>query len=763
MTFKKPNLTELQSTLVISFAITFLRHVLDISLDFPFVAWLGEGDNYIQIVAQICKLSHMLREGSIIGIDHNTMFGASEFFLRPNLITYSPLLFYGAWIFGPLTQFGAISLLYFHMIFFTFIGSFSLVRISRNYLKLSWTASLFLCLNYFLGIAATVAIGIFVTFYFYALLFPIGLWLRLKWYDRDSKLHTSALSLMYLFIYLGGYIPFSLISIMMVELTAIAWSRISPPAEKRENKSKKLFSSPLFIASAIAAPLYLCYYDYAKFVSMYAYYKYGYTALENAWRLKDLASIVGPSIHIKGFPADQLPTWGMGNIVVLILGLVCLPKMKISEIQKKILTYSFFTYLFFFCVCLGDHTPAARLFFMVPGVGKMHIYQRYLVILSIYFYFFLAILLDHSIKVTDQKKWWGALLIVSLFCMATTVIIFINADQLTWFGLPTLGKEMIATTFGLAVVTISKRKEKAALFYIAVFTLLFLKFHWNFLSDRSPLNLRAEQSLDLSEPFNKKLTEEVLSLGKKDLYRGLNVSRYFHRNLLIANYPWVVQQHLPLADLRGYDQHLSSPIDFKYDKLNTLIVRSDDGPQILDVLNEKLWVAKSHIDFLIIEKGRELPKNDFFDSFSKRVPLNSPLELATKPLGLDTQCTGLICGQCESIDKKITLDLEKFKSDYISYKYSADCASPTITYQQWPVRRLGFYVNSINVEPMRVDGFYTLKLPRGEGKIEIIYQHHFLLAAVLMIQIGIVALVILILNELRKKRSEINGESGVDL
>ncbi|MBY0315980.1 MAG: hypothetical protein K2Q26_10695 [Bdellovibrionales bacterium] len=732
-------------------------------MDFPFIAWLGEGDNYIQIVAEICKLSHMLSEGSIIGIDHNTMFGASEFFLRPNLITYSPIIFYFAWLLGPLTQLGAITLLYFHMVFFTFIGTYSLVRISRYYLKLSWTASLFLCLNYFLGIAATVAIGIFVTFYFYALLFPIGLWLRLKCYDRNSKLHSFALSLIYLFIYLGGYIPFSLISIMMVELTAIAWSRISPSVENKGNRSNKLFFSPLIFASAIAAPLYLCYYDYAKFVSMYAYYKYGYTALENAWRLKDLASIVGPSIHIKGFPADQLPTWGMGNIVVLILGLVCLPKMHISRMQKKVLTYSFFTYLFFFCVCLGDHTPAARLFFLIPGVGKMHIYQRYLVILSIYFYFFLAILLDQSLKVTDQIRWWSTLLIVSFFCMATTAIIFSNAEQLTWFGLPTLGKEMLTATFGLAVVTISKRKDKAILVYIAVFTVLFLKFHWSFLSDRSNLNLRAKQSLDLSEPFNKKLAEEVRSLGKKDLYRGLNVSRYFHRNLLIANYPWVVQRHLPLADLRGYDQHLSSPIDFKYDKLNTLIVRSDDGPQILDVLNEKLWVAKSHIDFLIIEKGRELPKNDFFDSYSQRVPLNSPLELAIKPTGLDTRCTGLICGQCENIDKKITLDLEKFKSDYISYKYGADCESPTITYQQWPVRRLGFYVNSVNVEPILVDGFYTLKLPRGEGKLEIIYQHKFLLAAVLIIQMAIVALVILILNEFRKKLSGISGGSAVGL
>ncbi|NGX56700.1 MAG: hypothetical protein K1060chlam5_00944 [Candidatus Anoxychlamydiales bacterium] len=739
----------------ISFNFIFKRKFFFSSLLFTFLFYfqafkfypfyLVEQDNSFCWLPQLVNVIALLKKGGFYGIDFFTWGGSSEFFLRPNLLIYYPVLLFLAII--PIKFLSIFKISFMITLIYSlhsFFCCYFLQKLCKKFLKFDYSSSLFISIGYtfsFLFISKF----IFFTFNLHAWLFPIGIYFALKLSYNFSIKNLLFYSLPFLMIFTSGYLPFSILSIIIISLLIFLYHFYLFPT-KNYKKNILISLLPILVASIIAFPLYL---EITKFHKIAFPGKHSLfdTAYFTSFSPSALINMLSKSLSL---PLHGRNLFYLGPIGFSILILFIKNFKKdyfIKTTHYKLFNISIIIYLIFLLSCFGSYSAFSDLFYYFTGpIGKMHSYHRYLTMINLFLFFVLAIMLNH---ITDIKNYPKIKKIIFGFLSIFIILLFLknftNGFISKIFNEQFFIEYFLAFIFLMSLLIYNKNISKTlATIFIFSISLTTMYNHSNNILSSNKNNLEVYKT-----SFLKKYNNYFKKNSTKELIRYINIVPGYRIATFPKNYPWFFNHQksfTKISSFYGYDAHLAT--DFNYRMYQFINVIPDLTPGFI----EKYPITKPQsnnevnfddycffpnvsvlkdigTDFIIFQedfKYNDLNLIKYVDFSDKNKILKitdnqiiAPLKFPKDPLEKFNN------GYIKILSEGNNIKVHNFKtnqSNYLRLNYYSDKPSK-IYYLFWPNKHLIFYINNKKALPNIENNIMSIKVNEGNNKILIKYYN----------------------------------------
>ena len=493
--------------------------------------------------------------GDFLTANHST-----ELVLRPNLSGFNPIYFLFSLI--EVDTFDGYMLLFtFIHIFYTFIGVYFAQLLAKRFFKLHRLYALFFAVLFIFSSQSFMAAG-FAPFFFIHMSLPMLLYfvLRVKRMTFYNALLTSGI---FVFVYLQGYLPLSVFSIVMVVSVYFVYYYYLIPAKGSFGiknfmiENKNLFSA-LTLSSIVVLPYYLAmlFYnavassvpiDIANIVDLDVYHL----------NFKDLMGVISYGIYLHS--KTETYSLYLGLIPISIVVYYVFNTHHMSSFHKKAVFV--FTVIFglTFLISFGDFFALADLFyFLVPALGEMHIYSRFMLISHVLSSLAIAILFVYLIrhKISCSAYIKKCLVVIFFIFIAVNVQHFINIPSFKNLDLNFLNVELI--TFSIFLVALLKF-EKRQIIWVAIILIFLNNLTFkNFVIKNMPI----DNSIIYKVSEKNELIAFMRNNSKSKIIKYANLSSEIHP-YVNRNFPWFVMDKVKLSNYYGYELHLASYLNYR--------------------------------------------------------------------------------------------------------------------------------------------------------------------------------------------------------
>jgi hypothetical protein len=681
------------------------------------------GDLYQLYFPQFVEGYHLANNGTLTGIDFLTNNGASAYFLRPNIPAFYPIyqLLFLLFSFETIDALGKayVFVLYIHSVLALYFS----MRLGRRFFQLDNASSLLLGVLYFGAIAHAYPIP---PFYFLASLFPLLLYFSLRSLQEASWWRLILYSFPYVLVFLSGYLPIDVNAVMLVLLFSIVYCWTKDNKENQFLIQLVRLLLPIGLAGIVVLPLYLAIVQYNQLVTGIPGGVW-YAAHDLSYQSKDLFALISRSFAGTR-PGSEAPHITLGLIPAFLLLIFYSQKNKfdITGVEAKLISISMLIFVFYLLLAFGQSSGLPDLFyFLVPGLGKMHLYGRYLPIASFFFYLSVAIIFKHIIKERAGLSTgrWLAGLIVLMFAV---------------HGYGQFGERGSVNTQVLLVelmmvgfVLLSLSARQAFYSYVGVITLALLIHAANFNSYTNsfrPGGAPYQNTVVFSEVRQNLLGEYFKAHSSKALIKYADLTSSIEKlDGVMLNYPWMVQDKIKLSNYMGYELHTSVDRDFLtkfpyFGKINTP------------------WLLRTGADFIIYDQSAwNIHSAELEQWVDKNVP-EFDLQYGFKVAKLK-DASGLVDyvptrndgdfdnGIVRVFNAKGTASVSGFETDFASrIRFKVDSDLPvTVQYLMFPNKMMELHIDGERADVALKDGLLEFSLPVGRHKIEYQYKnvlHH---------------------------------------
>ena len=683
------------------------------------------GDVAILYFPQFVHGYHLAKEGIFIGIDFLTGNGSTAYFLRPNIPAYYPpyqltyALFKSLSIEGLARAFVLIA--YAHSI----LAAFFCMRVARKYFQMTYATSLLFAVLYFCAIADTAFTE--PPFYYSAALFPLLIYIAFLSFEMKYYRQVLFYSFPYVLIFLSGYLPLAVNAVAV----SLLFSLIYCWQNKSDNKKVlgltilKLFA-PVALASIVVLPLYLAMFFYHNLVPGLA---------KGVWSSAHQFSLVSQDIFAflsRSFPSSNPGTGapfirlGLPSILLIILAFSQRKKLELTAPDSKIISLSLSIFFFYVLLAFGANSGLPDLFyFVVPVLGEMHLYGRYLLVAS--FFFYLAVAISFKYLVDVRKS-----LPIGRWIVGLCLIIFLSElinklGYQNWININILIIELLMIIFML--VSLSARYAFYA--FLGTISISFFISVANFNSYTTSFTIVTPgpyaNDVAYTPPRQEAINNYFFNNSSKYLIKYVDITSGIEKpNGLMLNYPWFIHGKLKLSNYMGYEPHLAVDKDYM-DKFPYPYYGSINIP----------WVLNTGADFLIYDQAswekysgglnavidQNVPKFDLGFGY-KAAKLK---EVPEKDVGngqkqkSDNFDNGIV-----TVSNNIgTAVVSGFKTDLASrVDFYVESVSPALVkYNLFPNKMMRLYIDGAPVDPALKNGLLEFTLPPGTHRVQYIYKN----------------------------------------
>jgi hypothetical protein len=681
-------------------------------------------DNANLYFPQFVEGYYMAINGALAGIDFLTNNGASAYFLRPNIPAFYPpyQIAYKLINFGTISGLarGFIFILYIHSV----LAVYFCMQIGRRYFQMDIWASLLLAVLYFGAIAR---FSYFLPiFYFVAALFPFLLYSALLSCDEKAWWRVVLLSLPYVLIFLSGYLPLAVNAVMIALLFVVAYSWMNRiENEKPFTQQLIRLCMPFGLASLIVLPIYIAMLRYNKLVPGLPGGVWQ-AAHEHAYQSKDILTLIS-SGFLGSRPDSEWPhvILGLVSVLLLVLAFTQRRKLAMSSLESKLVATSILIFSFYLLLAFGQLSGLPDLFyFMVPGLGKMHYYGRYLLVASFFFFLAVVITFKHLVQIRVDLP-------IGKWLASVCLVIFVVQGYIQ-FGPGQAGSQLSPQIlviellmFGFVLLSLSSKQNFYA--YAGAIGMSFFIHSANF---NFPVNTF---SSSIPPPYintliNSSDRQELLhryfkQYSDKLLIKYVDVSSSVEKlNGVGTNYPWMVQNSIKISNYMGYE--LNTSVDRDY------IARFPYYGRV-----NFPWLLRTGADFIIYEplSATYAPEiKDWVDHTVPELDIGYGYKVAKlrDASGLLDYIPSKKLGDFDNGIVRIsnaggTAVVTEFETDFVSrVSFKVDSPLPvSIRYQLFPNKMMTLYVNGERITPILKDGLLELSLLPGKHQFEYSYRN----------------------------------------
>jgi hypothetical protein len=716
----------------------------------PFFFHLGSagfiytGDIYHSWMPQIMKSGSLFSHGIFSGLDYSTHSGSSEFFLRPNMIIYEPLLIIASLVMSLATTTHVSAFLVMAFYLHYFLGCFFAIKLAREMLSFDFATSVFVGVFYTFSLYSERNFG-FPPFVFIATLFPAIIYAGFASFKYRNPLVSLLCSIPILMGFLSGYIALSIAAAFFASVFLFVWLVV---IRRVEQPITALFYAflPFAIATFVAAPYYIAVFDnnvhtdaYDALSSVFA------SAHQLAENPRTVLRAISEGISFTGPLYEQSLFIGILPLALLALALSNSWILRPDDsTARRSIIFNGLSYGLFVLLMFGSFSVLSDMFFyLLPGIGKMHIYQRFLVFAQLS----LAIVCGHILQLfleqepSHRKLSGRGGIIAGLLVVLVGAATFLNlqpSGQMNAAGSVNINDRLV---FDLLVASLAfaiwhftnSVRVFTVLATIAVF-LIPASRGYDFGSDSSyHKEEQASKHLEMNPAYFDSVGR---FLGQKDtgksIVRVLNMEPGVTEAFSSLNLPWYLLPTANVSDYNGYDFSLAAPVDYR--QLFPVFLNDQ---KLLEFRFDRAWLEYTNLDFVIYKPSMlkthpelasiiDVSSTPWFMTITPDLAI-APTIWRTQRMAAGGQIDPAVDNgyfRLESADPlaKMT-DFKTNKASLFTIDVSASKPS-TLHYLFWKNKHLQFFVDGNRVEPLlKADRYVSVWLPAGHHEITVRYNN----------------------------------------
>lgn len=686
----------------------------------------GDGDK--QCYAVFMKIRECMINGeSFVGVDSGSYNGATEFFLRSNIPGAYILLYLFALLAIFLPARGMYIMFYaFHM----FIALFIMQKVGRKYFGFNnriamVVSALYL---YLLCVAAW-----YISWYIIASLTVILFYFSLEFFYNRSIRTMLQLILGCVLSLTSGYITVSVVMFIGVYFLSLIY--IFADLQNRNIKQLGIYTVPYIVGGLITLPWLLQMYSYTdKVVGA------GSSISDTIARNLDLSDIFN---IVSGFsfeftkPLESISMISFGLVTFLIL-CYAIKDFVIRNLvfkERLFIITCFCCFVFIILWSSGSSTAVAGfLYNLLPVLGRMHLQNRYFVLILPFLYISLGKLTININWMKHRKslKW----IAVSLIAVLLLYLILVKSGvQIKFVKQDHFIIEMMITLLFIWVVQweadFSKNKylgRRGAIIWMFSVLIASTTYFYNNNGVYSSLQEIENRSILYNGSAQVAIDNYITETksGRKDVYRIVSYdSKESVPGYLLGNYEWYNYSIYNLCNYSGYEIHLCVPEDYR-----------SHNPWFNNFDWE--YLADTRADYMMTDWEAINSKRDFFDEYIDWEKGTADLGNGRIMVSLFQFIPSTIAGEKNIHDKNNSLDngyfyshdlkneeIVSFYTDQNSYyELSVNSDNPALlAFLPYANRYYHYYIDSVEVIPEIVNMQAILSLEGGNHVIRIIYEN----------------------------------------
>ncbi len=697
------------------------------------IGFVFGGDTWNLITAQFVLSGHYAAQGVFAGVDIFTHGGASEFFLRPNLPIYHPLVL----LLSPLAKAdnpGQLASLYVIIMFVhAFLGCYFLHRLAMRFLRCDLPLATFIALGGAFSVQMVHALW-YLPFAVIGWTMPMAIYAGLHAARAGNYRSLVLASLPVFLIYVAGYVPMALGAIMLSQLSILVYefyqARDLPRRSRMENTLAAFM--PAVLASLIAAPYYLAV---AKFHHLSEIANRGSDNIfEIAHQLtevpQNLFRLLASNLAYPGPLYEFSLFWGLVPVLVFILylnraGGVPSVRMPKERMHYHLMLFSLAIYTLFALAIFGVSSAVSDIFYyFVPILGSMHLYQRYQVLSQLFLIVFTGLMLNEVLKNPRLGMVKGLAVFVTVLIIAVAQLLHMR--QPLWDAPAVNGGLVIELVYALLFLIGIILCERRTVLYLATVLMLLVSLAgvYRYSSD-SNLFLASKRQEEVS--LNRDEVNAIASYFSQNSPKALikYVDLISHPGAVSKNLPWFMLGKVRASSYYGYDWHLAADYRFR-DKMPAAGVP-------LEMLPDWDWVHHTGADFVIYQTGnlkRDPKLQNYIDSKDSRhvFHLGNKSDIVIAPLKFEPPAgepvvfdNGFVRVQSAGHD----FELAQFKTnDAGKMSFTTTSASPArLTYLLWPGSHLQVYIDGKKVTPEEGGDLWSFDVASGQHAFQFVYRN----------------------------------------
>jgi len=392
--------------------------------------FLYGGDVLGWYLPALAKTHTLIHSFIFTAIDYSTFNGSSDFFLSPNFFAYHPLVVIFSILVPPdsttMHQLGHFLVLL--MVFHSFISFYFTIKLFSRFFSFKFGSAALIATVFTFSVYMVDALGQ-PPFFFCVSIIPWAIFGIFSYVEKQNLRNFIFACLPIILGFMGGYLPMGVASLALAAVIIIIKILYIDESDLQlEQKLRILLIALLpFVATVIIVGPYLySVYSFHHETSSAGVVSLFYSAHQLAQPPQSLLKIMSTHFFVPGAMIEFSFAWGLTAIAIASIFLlgdktVASLNSKESKLFKVAAAIYFATVLATF----GDYSVVSDLvFYFVPQVGGMHIYQRFLLPAQLVFAVMLVLMLRaviHTKPLSVIKK------ILILFAILTFVIAYLVA------------------------------------------------------------------------------------------------------------------------------------------------------------------------------------------------------------------------------------------------------------------------------------------------------------------------------------------------
>ncbi len=347
--------------------------------------YLYSGDVIGFYLPTIMKLHDLVHRFIFTALDYSLYNGSSDFFLSPNLFTFHPLIILYSFIFPPegdsLQRLGQLFTIM--MVLHSLAALYFTQRLFHRVLRFDFAAAMFGAVLFTFSAIMVYALGQ-PPFFFVATVVPWICCSVLECVERPRIEAIALASAPVVLALVGGYIPLGLGALVFSGLVVLIYiactHRYRTAGWTGLLRQLATAALPFVLGIAVCGLYILALYLFNKDTGSDGRPTLFFSAHQLAENPSAILRAISTNWHVPGPQAEFSIVFGIVPLVIAAIFLFSFRAVRGLN-SRELVTLEVSAALYFFLVLaiFGSSSVASDLiYYFVPQVGRMHIYQRFL-------------------------------------------------------------------------------------------------------------------------------------------------------------------------------------------------------------------------------------------------------------------------------------------------------------------------------------------------------------------------------------------------
>ena len=348
----------------------------------------------------LAKAYALISSFNFTAIDYSSFNGSSDFFLSPSSHAYHPfVIIYSLLVPEKIASFNGIGRFLVYMLtIHLFLACYFSLKLLIRFLSFEFGAACFAATAFTFS-AYFASAHVQPSFIFSVAFVPWAAYAALSYSEQPSLRNLLIASLPVLCILLSSYVPLGVASLAMC-LAIIGLMCFIETSIELGLKRFFIAIKPFILSSFISLPYLYSVFSFYKETPAYSVPALSFSAYDMAETPHNLLRLISSHFSDPGQFVEFSLSWGIISIVITSIFLFGAKTFDgLTQKDWKIFKASALIYFATVLAIYGNYSVVSDLiYYLVPQVGKMHIYQRLLLPSQLLFAVMIALMLKSVVN-----------------------------------------------------------------------------------------------------------------------------------------------------------------------------------------------------------------------------------------------------------------------------------------------------------------------------------------------------------------------------